>query len=191
MKRSLFEGLKPISPEYASLPILEGFNWSECLADVEEGQWYLVVFRSVRRATADPIKLKMLDDRAYEDAVLGSGLLVYFRGSLTRRRECLSFCLWEAQERAQAATRLESHEAAARVTDEMYDSFELERWVLTKRRESAQLELQSIEADPRWYSRFTSMRPGRSDGSEPVVDSPAPGVLGPGRPRVHGAEAGG
>jgi hypothetical protein len=83
----------------------------------------------------------MLDDLAYEEARAASGLLYYFRGSLNLRRECLSFCLWETQEQAEAATRLASHAAAADLTDEMYESFVLERWILTKRSGSTWIEL--------------------------------------------------
>jgi hypothetical protein len=141
MNESPFERLRPITPDYAELPILEGFNWAECFAHIDEARLYLVVFRSVRRETADPVRLKKFDDLAYEEARAASGLLYYFRGSLNLRRECLSFCLWETQEQAEAATRLASHAAAAELTDEMYELFVLERWILTKRSGSDWLEL--------------------------------------------------
>jgi hypothetical protein len=136
-----FEQLRPITPDYAELPILEGFNWAECFATIDEARLYLVVFRSVRRETADPVRLKMFDDLAYEEARAASGLLYYFRGSLNLRRECLSFCLWDTQDQAEAATRLTSHAAAADLTEEMYESFVLERWILTKRSGSTFIEL--------------------------------------------------
>src|SRR5579862_6200008 len=34
-----FDRLTPITPHYATLPVLEGFNWSGCLAGVEDGRW--------------------------------------------------------------------------------------------------------------------------------------------------------
>ena len=46
--------LCPIDPAYAYLPIEQGFNWFSCLGDARFEGLYLVVFRSVRRAAADP-----------------------------------------------------------------------------------------------------------------------------------------
>ena len=68
LRPSRFQRLKPLTPEYAMLPILEGFNWVECLAGVDAAQLYLVIFRSVRRETADPVRLKEYDDLAYAEA---------------------------------------------------------------------------------------------------------------------------
>jgi hypothetical protein len=90
-----------------------------------------VVFRSVRRATADLGLLKEHDDRAYEAALEAGGLLRYFRGEMNERRECLSFCLWESREQAVAAAGGASHRNAARVTAKMYESYTLERYELT------------------------------------------------------------
>ncbi|MDQ3921579.1 MAG: hypothetical protein M3248_04420, partial [Actinomycetota bacterium] len=45
--------LSPIHPDHATRPIEEAFNWSSCLTGVPFDQLYLVVFRPVRRATAD------------------------------------------------------------------------------------------------------------------------------------------
>jgi hypothetical protein len=83
---SPFQRLAPLTPEYARLPILEGFNWVECLTDVDAGRWYLVAFRSVRREAADPLRLKAFDDLAYAEAQQRSGLLLYFRGCLNAQR---------------------------------------------------------------------------------------------------------
>ena len=41
--------ISPIHPDYATMPIQEGFDWSSCLAGAAFGRLYLVVFRSVRR----------------------------------------------------------------------------------------------------------------------------------------------
>src|SRR5436309_8604753 len=125
-----FEQLQPAGSSYARLPILQALNWSECLAAIESGEWYVVVFRSIRREAADPAVLKALDDRAYEEAMREPGLLLYFRGSMNERSECLSICVWESQQQAQAAVRQPSHRTAANATDEMCDLFELKRWIL-------------------------------------------------------------
>ncbi len=47
--RRAFLRLRPVTPSYQTAPIEEGFNWEEALADLDAGEWYLVVFRSVRR----------------------------------------------------------------------------------------------------------------------------------------------
>jgi hypothetical protein len=124
--------LSPIHPDHATLPIHEGFNWSSCLADVPFSRLYLVVFRSVRRATADLELLKEYDDRAYTEALEAGGLLRYFRGSMNKRRECLSFCLWEDREQARRAPGGASHRTAAAITADMYESYVLERYDLIK-----------------------------------------------------------
>jgi hypothetical protein len=131
----LFEAcrrISPINPDYANLPIEEGFNWSSCLDDARFEELYLVVFRSVRRPTADLRLLKEHDDRAYEDAVEAGGLLRYFKGEMNGRRECLSFCLWESRERAVTASGSASHRTAARITAQMYESYTLERYELSR-----------------------------------------------------------
>ena len=124
--------LSPIHPDHATLPIQEGFNWSSCLADVPFDRLYLVVFRSVRRATADFALLKKHDDRAYADALEAGGLLHYFKGEMNQRRECLSFCLWESRQQAQRASARPSHAAATRLTAQMYESYYLERYEVIK-----------------------------------------------------------
>jgi hypothetical protein len=124
--------LSPIHPDYAALPIQEGFDWQSCLADVKFDRLYLVVFRSVRRPTADLALLREHDDRAYAAAVAAGGLLRYFKGSANKRRECLSFCLWESREHARRAYGGPSHRAAARITAETYESYTLERYDLMK-----------------------------------------------------------
>jgi hypothetical protein len=141
MNTNPFERLSPTGPTYARLPLLQAFNWADCLAKQPPRQWYVVAFRSIRSATADPAYLKLLDDLAYEEAMREPGLLLYFRGTLTQHRECLSICVWESQELARAATRLKAHQAAADITDDMYDVFEMERWLLIKDERTSRLEL--------------------------------------------------
>ena len=128
-----FQRLAPVTPDYALCPIDEGFNWTDALAGLDAGQWYLVVFRSVRRSTADVEMLTEYDDRAYQEALAASGLLYYFRGTLNPTRACLSFCVWESQRQAQQASALPLHRAAMRIVAQMYDSYQLERYIVTKR----------------------------------------------------------
>src|SRR5215213_3248857 len=124
--------ISPINPNYANLPVEEGFDWSSRLGEAHFDQLYLVVFRSVRRAAADLRLLREHDDRAYKDAIEAGGLLRYFKGEMNERRECLSFCLWESRERAVTASGGASHRSAAQASAEMYDSYVLERYDLIK-----------------------------------------------------------
>lgn len=139
-----FDRLTPITPLYPALPVLQGFNWSDCLSGVDEGQWYLVVFRSVRRIDADERLLTEHDDLAYAEALAGQGLLHYFRGCLNERRECLSLCLWEHQWQARDASRLPLHLHAARIARDTYDSYVVERYQLIKRPGADAPEIRSL-----------------------------------------------
>lgn len=127
-----FQRLAPVSVDYATRPIDEGFNWAECMTGLDTGRWYLVVFRSVRRATADLAMLTAYDDRAHEEAQAAPGLLYYFKGALCPARTCLSFCLWEDQRQAQQASTRPLHRAAMRIVEQMYDSYQLERYTVAK-----------------------------------------------------------
>ena len=139
--------LSPIHPDHVTLPIEEAFDWSSCLAGISFDRLYLVVFRSVRRATADLELLKEHDDRAYVEALEAGGLLHYHRGSMNERRECLSFCLWEDREQALRAAGGASHRRAAEITAEMYESYVLERYDLT-REGAGDLAFRRLEASP-------------------------------------------
>ncbi len=140
-ERDVFDALSPISSEYATLPLSDGFNWSECAARVDAGVWYLVAFRSVRGEGVDEPRLMELDRLAHEEAKRSPGFIHYFCGSMDERRASLSFCIWESRDQAEAGTRLPAHQEAARAADEMYDSYVLERYTLTKRHGSPELQL--------------------------------------------------
>jgi hypothetical protein len=123
--------ISPTRPDYATLPIQDGFGWS-ALSGCTFEQLYLVAFRSVRRPDADLILLREHDDRAYEDALAAGGLLKYFKGHANERGECLSFCLWETREQARKAADAASHRSAADITTRMYLSYVLDRYWLKK-----------------------------------------------------------
>ncbi|MDB5074083.1 MAG: protein PB2B2 [Chloroflexi bacterium] len=131
-ERMAFGSLKPISPDYPTLAIDEAFNWSDALSPLESGTWYLVVFRSIRKEFANTLMLTEYDDRAHREALEGEGLLFYFQGQLNGRRECLSFCVWQNQQQAQAGARLPLHQAAASISAIMYDEYHLERYHIRK-----------------------------------------------------------
>jgi hypothetical protein len=124
--------ISPQRPDYATLPIQDGFDWSSSLAGCHFDRLYLVVFRSVRRPTADLHLLREHDDRAYAEAKKSGGLLRYFRGHANERGECLSFCLWETREQAMEAAGSASHRSAADLTARMYVSYALDRYWLKK-----------------------------------------------------------
>ncbi len=119
-------------PDYATRPIQDGFSWSSSLAGCRFDRLYLVVFRSVRRPTADLDLLREHDDPAYAEALESDGLLRYFKGNINERRECLSFCLWETREQAVRAAGATSHQSAASISVSMYESYVLDRYWLKK-----------------------------------------------------------
>jgi hypothetical protein len=122
----------PIYPDYATRPIQDGFSWSSSLLGCAFERLYLVVFRSVRRVSADLDLLREHDDRAYEKALQSGGLLRYFKGEANERGECLSFCLWETRRQAIEAAGAPSHRTAADISVRMYESYVLERYWLKK-----------------------------------------------------------
>ncbi len=123
--------ISPRHPDYATLPIQNGFDWSP-LYGCSFDQLYLVVFRSVRRPEADLVLLREHDDRAYEEALRSGGLLRYFKGHANDRNECLSFCLWETRDQAIEAAGAASHQSAANITAQMYLSYVLDRYWLKR-----------------------------------------------------------
>jgi hypothetical protein len=130
--RRACEQISPIYQDYATRPIQDGFSWSSSLAGCAFERLYLVVFRSVRRPSADLDLLREHDDRAYEQALESGGLLRYFKGEANEQRECLSFCLWETRRQAIEAADAASHQSAAEITVRMYESYVLDRYWLEK-----------------------------------------------------------
>jgi len=124
--------ISPTIADYATRSIQDGFSWSSTLAGCTFERLYLVVFRSVRRPSADLDLLREHDDRAYQKALESGGLLRYFKGEANERGECVSFCLWQTREQAIAAAGSASHRSAADISVLMYESFMLERYWLKK-----------------------------------------------------------
>jgi hypothetical protein len=122
----------PIYPDYATRPVQDGFSWSSSLSGCAFERLYLVVFRSVRRPSAELDLLREHDERAYEEALQSGGLLRYFKGEANERGECLSFCLWETREQAIEAAGAASHQSAAEISVRMYESYVLDRYWLKK-----------------------------------------------------------
>jgi hypothetical protein len=120
------EALAPVSDHYATLPIADAFNWQESAAALGDGAWYLVAFRSVRRADADEERLTLFDELAHQEAMSSPGFVHYFKGPRSFDGSCLSFCLWNSRADARAASSRPDHVRAVSLIDEMYESYTLE-----------------------------------------------------------------
>jgi hypothetical protein len=141
-----FKDLAPITARYATVPILEGFNWDDCATRVPEGQWYMVVFRSVRREAIDDLTLEMHDYGAHIEASRRAvGLVHYFRGTPNEHRECLSFCIWRNRKEAARAAQLPLHRVAMAMTEEKYEWYALERYNLRKVRGRDGIEIEPVD----------------------------------------------
>jgi hypothetical protein len=123
---SVLERLEPVSERYATAPVAEAFTWSEAAQDFGDGEWYMVAFRSVRRAGADEARLTLHDELAHQEAAGAPGFVDYYKGPCAMDRTCLSFCLWQSRAEARAAAGLPAHVRAMGLLNEMYESYTLE-----------------------------------------------------------------
>jgi hypothetical protein len=121
-----FAALTPVSEAYATLPVARAFDWSDVARQLGDGEWYLVVFRSIRRADANEVRLTAFDDGAHIEAQSAPGFVHYFKGPAASDRSCLSFCLWTSRADARAAAGRPGHIQAVSVIDEMYEVYTLE-----------------------------------------------------------------
>lgn len=122
----MLQALAPVSDEYATRPIASAFNWQDASADLGAGEWYLVAFRSIRRAEADEERLTLFDELAHQEAAISPGFVHYFKGPRASDGSCLSFCLWQTRADARAAAGRPDHVRAVSLIDEMYESYTLE-----------------------------------------------------------------
>ncbi|KAF7724067.1 hypothetical protein EC973_001400 [Apophysomyces ossiformis] len=139
--------LHEITDEYTQVPVQEAFNWNEVaalLGPEAEGDWFIVVFRSVRKATANSKLLYEADERAQREAAHSGGLLKYWYGDLNQHRECMAMCVWRSQEDARKATKKPLHRIAAQLAGEMYDIYDLERYSLVKKAGELVFDLQRL-----------------------------------------------
>lgn len=118
--------LAPIGSGYARLPVADAFNWPDCAAVIDPGEWYLVAFRSVVKLGADLDRLRDFDDNAHHEASGAPGFVHYFKGPLDTDGSCLSFCLWNSRAEARAAAGLSHHRAAVTIIGETYSQYNLE-----------------------------------------------------------------
>jgi hypothetical protein len=123
---SRFDRLAPVSDRYATLPVGAAFTWDACAPEVLPGEWYMVAFRSTRRADADEARLTAYDDWAHAEAEGAPGFVHYFKGPTQTDGRCMSFCLWEGRPEARAAAGRPAHREAAALTHESYAEYTLE-----------------------------------------------------------------
>ena len=121
-----FDALEPVANDYAHLPVADAFDWSTVGDQLGGGEWYLVAFRSIRRAGIDEGRLWEIDERAHLEAAGAPGFVFYYKGPLATDRSCLSFCLWTSRSEARAAAGRPDHVTAVALLDEMYESYTLE-----------------------------------------------------------------
>lgn len=124
--RPNFDQVAPVSDRYASLSVADAFTWEACADEVGPGEWYMVAFRSLRRADADEMRLTAYDDWAHAEAMDASGFVHYFKGPTQGDGRCMSFCLWDSRAEARAASSRPAHMEAAALTHEAYAQYTLE-----------------------------------------------------------------
>lgn len=143
-----FDLIKPAAEAFARLPIGAAFDWSAITTSRDEGEWYVVAFRSTRRAGADEALLMALDTAAHEEASQAPGFVHYFKGPTNAQGECLSFCVWEGRPAAREAAGAPAHSIAAAVVREMYEAYRLEFIRLSKRAGSPEFEFAPFDPAP-------------------------------------------
>ncbi len=143
------DGLAPLDDSYAARPVGEAFDWSSAVAALPAGrEWYLVAFRSVRRAGCDEARLCDFDERAHLEAASSPGFVHYFKGPTAADGTCLSFCLWDSRAHARAAAGRPDHRAAVELLHEMYERYALEFLRVSHPRGSAALRFEPYDAVP-------------------------------------------
>ena len=128
-----YKPIVEINADYSRLPIDAGFNWTDAFAEIECGEWYLVVFRSQHRTDADHAHLTWLDERASRAASQHPGFLYYFIGTPRADGCCLSFCLWHSRQDAVAAAADPEHQEAMVKGLPFFEHYQLERYRVLKR----------------------------------------------------------
>jgi heme-degrading monooxygenase HmoA len=145
VSRPAFERLAPVPGLYATMPIAEAFDWASCADGAGAGEWYLVCFRSIRQPGADEALLEALDDLAHLEASTARGFVHYFKGQTTEQGECLSFCLWDSRADARAAAGRPAHAQASAVVRQMYASYTLEFYRVSKRAGTPSFEFEPYD----------------------------------------------
>jgi len=166
-----FDGLAPLDDSYAARPVGEAFDWSSVAAALPTGrEWYLVAFRSVRRAGCDEARLCDFDERAHLEAASSPGFVHYFKGPTATDGSCLSFCLWDSRAHARAAAGRPDHRAAVELLHEMYERYALEFLRVSRPHGSAALRFEPYDAVPPDADHAAAHAPAALGLLTPLVD---------------------
>ncbi|WRT66158.1 uncharacterized protein IL334_003111 [Kwoniella shivajii] len=143
---------KPWDEDYASTPYNEAFNWSSLtLPKGVERDWYCVVFRSRRKPESANLSLYKADREAHEEAVKNGGLVMYWYGVPDHTGLNLATCIWQSRRHAIKAISGPKHMKAMKETEGAYETYQLERWVLSKKAGKRHLELKKwVGGDVGW-----------------------------------------
>jgi hypothetical protein len=133
----------PVTEKYASASYAEAFNWDQLdLPEEDEHEWYVVVFRSIRKPGSDSGPLYDADRAAHEEAVQNGGLIMYWYGIPDPETGLnLATCVWQSRAHAIAANSRPDHIRAMRLAASSYERYDLERWTLCKTAGSRRLEV--------------------------------------------------
>jgi len=138
---------RPLDKHYAARSYDEAFNWDQLsLSKDISREWYCVVFRSRRRPESSSISLYRADREAHQEAVHNGGLVMYWYGVPDETGLNLATCIWQSRRHAVKAIGGPKHREAMKQAKDAYEVYELERWVLSKRRGQSGLALS------RWQS---------------------------------------
>ncbi|WVW83659.1 hypothetical protein I302_105680 [Kwoniella bestiolae CBS 10118] len=145
-------GFKPWDEDYASTPYDEAFNWSSLsLPKGIEREWYCVVFRSRRKPESANLSLYRADREAHEEAVKNGGLVMYWYGVPDHTGLNLATCIWQSRRHAIKAISGPKHMKAMKETEGAYETYQLERWILSKKAGKRHLELKKwVGGDVGW-----------------------------------------
>jgi hypothetical protein len=153
-----FDGLVPLDEAYASRPLADAFDWTAVASELAPGHdWYLVAFRSTRRADADEDRLTEFDERAHVEAASSPGFVHYFRGPTSSDRTCLSFCLWDGRPQARSAAARPAHQEAVTLISEMYERYTLEFLRVSRPGPEAVLRFEPYDPLPGATPRFDAV----------------------------------
>lgn len=124
---------RPIDTQYAARDYPAAFNWDDLAlpADVER-EWYGVVFRSRRRPESSSLSLYAADRAAHAEAVRNGGLVMYWYGVPDETGLNLATCIWQSRKHAVNAISGPKHIEAMKQARGAYETYDLERWVITK-----------------------------------------------------------
>jgi hypothetical protein len=137
----------PLDGKYAQTSYDAAFNWEDLGLPLEvEREWYGVVFRSRRRPESSSLSLYAADRAAHAEAVQNGGLVMYWYGVPDDTGLNLATCIWQSRRHAIKAISGPKHIDAMKQARGAYETYDLERWVITKHAGESGLELRRWEA---------------------------------------------